>query len=119
MKKISVLIIILTLLSCTTSENYELISGEWKCTSWINEAKAMDKCKNNVYFKFQTDKSYFSKLGNKEDSGDYKILDDMLYITPSGKMEFAVKIIKLNNDTLELLMNQAGDKEILTLIKEN
>lgn len=103
--------------SCSNSEYYKDISGNWECVSWINKTKEIDKCRNNVRFEFQQDKSYNSELGNSKDSGYFKILNDMLYITPKGKMEFAVKITKLNNDTLEFLMNQAGDEEILTLIK--
>lgn len=103
--------------SCSNSENYVKISGDWKCTSWINKSKGMNKCRDNVRFEFQQDKSYYSELGNAKDSGNFKILNDMLYVTPKGKMEFAVKITKLNNDTLEFLMNQAGEEEVLTLIK--
>jgi len=33
-------------------------------------------------------------------------------------MELAVKITKLNPDTLEFLMNQAGEDEVLTLVKK-
>ena len=107
------------LISCSDSELYQKISGEWKCTSWINKSKGIDKCKNNVHFKFRTDKFYYSTLGSVKDSGTYKIDDDILYVTPKGKMELAVKITKLNNDTLEFLMNQAGEEEILTLLRAN
>ncbi len=118
MKKIIILFAFFVFLgSCTNSEYYEKISGDWECTSWINKSKGIDKCKNNVHFEFQQDKSYYSKLGNVKDSGNFKILNNMLYITPKGKMEFVVKITKLNKDTLVFLMNQAGEEEILTLIR--
>ncbi len=120
MKKVMFLLgLIGFLISCSSSETYEKISGTWKCSSWINKAKGIDKCKNNVRFDFKLDKTYSSELGSAIDSGDYKILNDMLYVTPKGKMEFAVKIAKLNNDTLEFLMNQAGEEEVLTLIRSN
>jgi hypothetical protein len=118
MKKVMILLAFIGFLgSCSNSESYEKISGDWECTSWINKSKGIDKCKNNVRFEFQLDKSYYSELGNTKDSGSFKILNDMLYVTPKGKMEFVVKITKLNNDTLEFLMNQAGEEEVLTLIR--
>ena len=107
------------LASCSNTEDYQKISGEWECTSWINKVKEIDKCRNNVHFQFKEDKSYYSKLGSVEDSGSYKIQKDKLYVTPLGKMEMAVEITKLNNDTLEFLMNQGGEEEILTLIRKD
>lgn len=118
MKKMTILILgLATLVSCSNSEKYEKISGNWECITWINKSNGIDKCNNNVLFNFHPDKNYSSKLGSAQDSGSYKILNGLLYVSPIGKLEFAVKIIKLNNDTLELLMNQAGDEEILTMKK--
>ena len=118
MKKVFLLSTLLVFMfSCSNSEKYQLISGSWKCNSWINEASGIDKCNNNVRFDFNADKSYQSILGKEKASGEYSIQDDLLYITPEGKMEFAVKINKLNSDTLILLMNQAGNKEVLTLVR--
>ena len=118
MKKVLILLAFFGFLgACSNSEYYEKISGNWECTSWINKSKGIDKCRNNVRFEFQQDKSYFSELGNAKDSGNFKILNDVLYVTPIGKMEFAVKITKLNNDTLVFFMNQAGEEEILTLTR--
>ncbi len=104
--------------SCSNSEIYEKISGNWKCTSWKNESRGIDKCRDNVRFEFQMDREYYSQLAGEKDSGSYKIKNDMLYVTPKGKMEFAVKITKLNADTLQFLMSQVGEKEILTLVRE-
>lgn len=118
MKKAMILLALIGLLgSCSNSEVYENIAGDWECTSWINKSKGIDKCNDNVRFEFQQGKTYYSELGSAKDSGSYKILNDMLYVTPKGKMEFGVKIAKLNSDTLEFLMNQSGDEEILTLIR--
>lgn len=107
------------LMSCSNSEKYEKISGEWECSSWISQSTGIDNCKNNVHFNFQTDKIYSSTLGVAIDTGNYRILNDMLYVTPNGKVEFVVKITRLDNDTLVFLMNQAGDEEILTLVRQN
>ena len=115
----NVVAILFLIMSCSTHGKYEKISGEWKCSSWTNKAKGVDKCRDNVYFNFRPDKTYYSELGSAKDSGDYKILEGKLYITPEGKMQFAVEITKLNNDTLRFLMNQAGDEEILTLVRKD
>lgn len=105
-------------MSCSNSEIYEKIHGEWECSSWINETGGNDKCNNNVSFNFALDKTYHSKLGNVIDSGKYKIQNETLYVSPKGKMDLAVKIEKLDKDTLIFLMNQAGVKETLTLIRK-
>ncbi len=105
--------------SCSNSDKYERIIGEWKCVSWTSEAKGMDKCKNNVYFKFEQNKTYISKIGSEKDSGSFRIQNEMLYVTPAGKKEFVVGINQLNNDTLVFLMNLAGEEEILTLNRKH
>ena len=116
MKKTFILLAISVLLaSCPNNENYKRISGQWECTSWVNQSKNIDKCRNNVRFEFRQDKTYNSGLGGARDSGDYRIMNDLLYVTPKGKLEFAVQITKLTGDTLVFLMNQAGEEEILTL----
>ena len=108
---------LIILASCSNSELYQKIPGEWKCSSWIVTSNGKDKCQNNVRFEFKADKTYTSVLGSARDTGTYSILSDMLYVTPDGKMEFGVQINKLTADTLEFLMNQAGEEEILTLVK--
>jgi len=62
MKKImsflAVPILVAGFISCSNSEDYTMISGEWKCASWINKIKEVNKCSDNVHFKFQADKTY-------------------------------------------------------------
>ncbi len=118
MKKISMIILVIIAVSCAKSEKYEKIKGEWTCTSWTSEGSDVNKCRDNVYFKFNEDKTYISKIGNLKDSGTYKIMNNLLYANPKGKMQIAVQIIQLQADTLGLLMNQAGTKEQLILVKK-
>ncbi len=106
-------------LSCNNSKMYEQIAGVWECDSWTNETMGTDKCNNNVQFEFKLDKTYNSTIAKVSDTGMYKIQGELLYISPNGKMEFAVKITKLTSDTLVFLMNQAGNEEILTLLRTN
>ena len=118
MKKSLVLFFSIIVFACTDKAKYENIAGEWKCKSWINKKNNLDKCNNNVYFKFNIDKTYLSKIGSVKDSGTYTMAEDRLFTTPKGKMEIGVKIMKLNHDSLELLMNHGGVEEILTLVKK-
>ena len=117
MKKTAIIIICVFLFTCTTSIKHEKIVGEWECISWTNKESKTDKCKDNVYFRFSEDKTYYSKIGNVQDSGKCEIINDILYVSPIGKMEIAVQINKINSDTLEFLMNQGGVEEILSLVK--
>jgi hypothetical protein len=105
------------LFACTEKEQYEKISGEWECVRWVNLVSGDEKCDNNVYFMFDMEKDYVSKLGIAVDTGRYKIIDEILYVTPEGKSEFGVKITRLDQDTMVFLMNRAGEEEILTLHK--
>jgi hypothetical protein len=109
------LLITTFIVSCTNQQKYEKITGSWECVSWINKAKGVDKCNNNVHFEFGQDKSYESILGRAHDSGTFKIQNNRLYITPRDKMEFAVEIQRLSQDTMVFLMNLAGNPEIMTL----
>ena len=118
MKNSIIAIFILLLFSCDNSENYKKISGEWKCTKWITESTGEDRCDNNVYFNFKENKTYTSKIGDQEASGIYKISNGLLYSTPDGKLEIAVEINILNNDTLQFTMSRSGEKELLTLLKK-
>lgn len=120
MKNTLILIVLAVLLiSCEETEKYEKITGEWECISWMNQSTGQDKCDDEIYFKFERDKTYYSKLGAGMDTGRYKIIDETLFVTPEGKQEFSVIITELTMDTLVFLMNSAGEREILTLTKMN
>ena len=114
---ILIIICICFLFACSEREQYEKITGEWECISWVNQVTGDQKCDDNVYFKFDMEKNYVSKLGVAVDSGRYKIIDEILYVTPKGKSEFGVKITRLDKDTMVFLMNRAGEEEILELTK--
>ena len=118
MRKSIIALFGLLLMSCNESEQYKEIVGEWKCSKWITESTGADKCKDNVYFNFKEDKTYSSKIGGAQESGVYKIAEGMLYSTAQGKMEIGVEISKLNKDTLQFVMSNLGEKEILTLLRK-
>jgi len=118
MKKVILLVTVLLAMSCNDAKYAEDIIGEWECASWIETATSKDKCNNNAYFSFKTDKTYTSKVGAQDTKGTYKIADGILYSQPEGKLEIAVEINTLNADTLSFTMSRSGNEEILTLIKK-
>lgn len=118
MKKIILLATILSFISCNNAEQYKKLRGEWVCSSWTNVTTGSDNCNNNVYFKFNEDKTYASKIGGNDTTGEYKIMNDRLYCTPKGKLEIAVEMKTFTTDTLELVMSRSGNKELLTLVRK-
>lgn len=118
MNKFLLFVLIAVGFSCSDKARYENISGEWTCVSWLNKQTNVDKCNHNVYFKFNLDKTYQSKIGIISDKGTYVLAEDRLFTTPEGKMEIGVQVLKLNKDSLQLLMNNGGVEEILTLVKK-
>ncbi len=119
MKKLLVVLFGLLIISCDNSEEYDKITGEWNCTTWITESTGNDRCNDNVYFNFKRDKTYTSKIGSQEETGIYKIANGRLYSTPEGKLEIGVEINKLSKDSLQFIMSRSGEKEILTLLRKN
>lgn len=112
------LLVLISFTSCNDSEKEQQIVGEWNCTSWIQESTGNNKCNNNVYFKFNKDNSYQSKIGSLQETGVFKIANNLLYSTPENKLEIAVEFQKFSTDTLELIMSRSGNKEVLTLVRK-
>ena len=92
MRKLLVLVSVLLVLSCDDAKYAEAIVGEWECVSWIDIASSQDKCNDNAYFSFESDKTYTSQVGAQNTKGTYKIVDGILYSTPENKLEIAVEI---------------------------
>lgn len=117
--RISILISLsVFLFSCEDSERYEEIAGHWVCVSWTSELDNQNRCKNDVYFNFNEDRTYTSKLGSDKDTGTYKIARSALTVSPEGKMEIRVDIQKLTNDSLKFLMNAGGIEETMILVNK-
>ena len=118
MKKCLVVLISLIFVACNDSKYSEDIVGEWECISWIETSTGKDKCENNAYFNFREDLTYTSKVGAQDTQGTYKIADGIIYSQPEGKLEIAVEIHTLNNDTLSFIMSRSGQEEVLTMLKK-
>ncbi|MEX0811192.1 MAG: lipocalin family protein [Chitinophagales bacterium] len=121
MLKYIILIIAITLLlfSCEDPEQYKKISGHWECVEWTSVENPQNRCGGgNVYFKFEENKTYESKLGQTKDQGTYTISGSDLTVSPEGKLDIKVDIQKLNEDTLSFLMNAGGIQEKMVLLKK-
>lgn len=118
MKKWISLLCIVLFMSCNDAEYSKNIIGNWECASWINVATEKDNCNNNVSFTFNEDKTYVFTIDSSPTSGTYKIENGLLYSTPKGKMEIAVEINRLTQDSLKFTMSRSGEKEIMTLVKK-
>ncbi|WP_196888500.1 lipocalin family protein [Aureivirga sp. CE67] len=111
--------LMLSLISCDDSQDYKDIAGEWKCANWTAESSGnKNMCNDNVYFNFNEDKTYNSKVGGLEEKGTYRLFGGNLYSTPEGKMEIAVELGKMSKDSLQFIMSRSGDKEVLTLVRK-
>jgi hypothetical protein len=114
-----VLICCLALSSCQNNEEkYHKIIGVWQCTNWTTVNNPANRCDGNVSFAFNNDKSYTSQLGEEKDNGTYKISGELLTVSPEGKLDITVQIIKLNDTELTFLMNNAGIEETLEMKKQ-
>ncbi len=115
--KYLLLLISISLMACN-DESYQKIEGSWVCAQWIISPAGTDNCDGNVYFLFNSDKTYLSRIGELEQSGRYEIINKQLTCYPEGSMKIGVEINSLSTDTLSLTMNRSGQREELVLVRE-
>ncbi|TVR77980.1 MAG: hypothetical protein EA412_09775 [Chitinophagaceae bacterium] len=109
---IMVMLFAFLLTSCNSEEVYEKITGKWDCVSWTSEAHADNQCfGRDVYFVFNDDRTYKSKLGAEIDSGTFNISGRNLTVNPINKLDINVEILRLTQDSLSFLMNAGGIEE--------
>jgi hypothetical protein len=106
------------ILACAPNENEALILGEWVCTSWTSAVNPSNRCNNNVYFNFTEDKNFNSEITTLKEEGTYYLRKDVLYTQAEGRAEIAVRILKVNTDTLHFEMNRGGVEEDLILVRK-
>ncbi len=120
MKKLPLLtaLAILLLTSCGDTKNNKIIIGKWHATTWEANEKPLSRNVETTFFTFTDKGTYtFENAGTTED-GTYKVEIDNLFTTAKGKQEIMVKIVKATNDSLVFDMNNGGQAETITLIKE-
>ncbi len=107
------------LYSCADTVTNKRILGNWQAVSWVtNGGTALDRNVATTQFSFDSTGNYsFVNNGNVE-NGTYKVELNNLFTTASGKQEIMVKITKATTDTLVFDMNNGGQKETITLLKQ-
>ncbi len=105
--------------SCGEQLDTTLLHGTWKVDKFLALGKEKDRDLTNVQFSFN-DKNvytYQSSLKNLE-AGHYRVERSILYSTDTlnaQRIEKAVKITHLTQDSLYLLMNRGGIEETLIM----
>ena len=120
MKAIYLLVLsVFVCVSCTDTEQYNNIYGTWTCSEWIVPSTGQDNCsRNTVSFNFKENLTYTYQYSTLKEEGVYRISGNSLYTKPDGKLEIGVEINTLTADSLQVIMSRAGEKEILTLLKQ-
>jgi len=104
-------------MSCTDSHNNKMIQGNWKATEWLVNGQPSESNAQQTSFSFDDKGNYSFDHAGTNQTGTYKVENDMLFTTPKGEMEMMVKIMKLTKDSLVFDMNRGGQPETLTLLR--
>jgi hypothetical protein len=108
-----------TFSSCFNDDKrYEMILGDWYGSSWIIDESQREYDASRVHFRFTEENQYTAQLGNREETGTYKLVDRMLYTHAEGQSEMAVRLLYLDENLLKMGMNRGGQMETLTLERE-
>ena len=106
------------LTSCNKNPKAKLIVGKWEGIEWQREGSPANLNAEATNFNFDTEGNYTYNYQSNNETGTYKVENDMLFTTPEGGLEIMVKIAKLNADTLVFDMSRSGISESLVLVKK-
>ncbi|MEM8523248.1 MAG: hypothetical protein AAGG68_01330 [Bacteroidota bacterium] len=111
----------LTLVTACSSDKENLLLGNWKATQLTENGEAISMDLREVQFTFDEQGRYqFQSTLNYREAGFYRQNNNLLYTTDtlnSKKEQQAVKILKLDEEVLELGMEDNGKKLVLLLEK--
>lgn len=114
--------ILFFIISCK-SENERLIVGKWQAAQFMIEDKVKPVEANVVNIEFKSEGKYvFNSTLNTHEEGKYKIKRNYLYTKDQSKENTDEKVVlikQITKDTLVLEMFSKGQKQFLTLVKEN
>jgi Lipocalin-like domain len=102
--------------ACQTQvERDPKVVGQWQGNEWLfgDQPSGMDATK--VQFEFKADGAYSAQFGNQNQTGTWYTESGKLYTQETGKQEIMVKILKLDDSSLEFEMNRGGRQETLKL----
>lgn len=108
-----------TFSSCgNDEERQEMLLGDWYGSSWVIDDTQAEYDASRVHFRFKEENEYWAQLGNREETGTYRLVDRMLYTHADGQSEMAVRLLFLDENLLKMGMNRGGQMETLTLERE-
>jgi len=114
-------LVLMSLIYACSSEKENLLLGKWQATQLTENGKPLEMDLKEVYFNFdEQDRYHFSSTLNYREAGFYQHNNNLLYTTDTltpNKSRKAVKIIKLDDQLLELEMEDHGKKRVLLLKK--
>ena len=120
LKKIGLCLLIAFLCVSCKSEMERNIIGKWYAASLVECEEIVPIDVSLVNLEFRGNGKYtFNSTLNLHEEGKYRIKGNYLYtkdLIKEKAIEKAVRIVKLNADTLELEMNYRGKEQFLTLL---
>lgn len=107
--------------SCSDdTPQYEMsaVSGEWTCVELYESERPQPLIQDAIRFSFKDDSTYTYQGGLYSEAGTWKIKKDLLVTKAEDNMEKQVRIIRLESDTLILLMNDRGFEMKMILVSQ-
>ncbi len=105
--------------SCESDGSAELLQGSWKAMAMDQNGEIKDYTNRDVWFKFNPDGTYeYSTNNSYRESGKYRMRAKVLYTTDTisgGRIEKAVRLAVINNDSIHFEMNSKGVAQTLLL----
>ncbi len=107
--------------ACNEEEPSKII-GSWEAVKLTEEDKPLEVDLEEISFHFTDDQSYeFTSTLNYREAGSYYLKSDMLYTTDTlnqASTEKIVEIIRMEEDTLLIRMDQNGKERQLKLARQ-
>ena len=121
MRKYWGILLVTGLVACQPYSTSDL-AGTWQAVGLTDSADSLEIDLSEVRFTFDADGGYtFVSTLNYREAGSYRLDGPYLFTTDtlhSLSREKAVEIQQLANDSLVILMNEAGRDRVLTLLKQ-
>ncbi len=121
-KNIFLLIILSYSLASCSPYNTDDLVGQWQAVQLTEEGDSLAVNLNEIRFQFNADGSYqYESTLKLREYGHFRVDAPFLYTTDTTrtlKTEKAVEISQFENDTMELLMNEAGKERRLVVVRQ-
>lgn len=92
------------------------MTGQWKLKNWVIEQTG-EPLKGTMDMSFET-RNYAIDYGSEKEEGVYWLMGEYLHTIEKGAQEKRVKMLRLEKDSMELLMNRGGRLERILLTRQ-